>query len=71
MTIHDALGDLTDISANFYLPVPTYEIKHPESFMSIQTGSVAVLAEIPRRSPRKIFIYIIKKYICRVKVPEK
>ena len=30
--------------------------------------SVAVLAEIPLRSPQKIFIFIIKKIICWVKV---
>ena len=30
--------------------------------------SVAVLAEIPLRSPRKLFIFIIKKYIYRIKV---
>ena len=30
--------------------------------------SVAVLAEISLRSPRKLFIFIINKYICRIKV---
>ena len=30
--------------------------------------SVAVLAEISLRSPRKLFIFIIKKYFYRVKV---
>ena len=33
-------------------------------------GSVAVLAETPLRSPQKIFILIIKKNICWVKVSE-
>ena len=32
------------------------------------TFSVAVLAEIPLRSPQTIFIFIIKKIICWVKV---
>ena len=32
------------------------------------SNSVAVLAEIPLRSPRKMFIFIIKKIIYRVKV---
>ena len=32
------------------------------------TDSVAVLAEISLRSPRKIFIFTIKKYIYRIKV---
>ena len=31
------------------------------------TTSVAVSAEIPLRSPQKIFIFIIKKIICWVK----
>ena len=31
-------------------------------------GSVAVLAEIPLRSPQKLFIFIIKKIICWVNV---
>ena len=31
-------------------------------------SSVAVLAEITLRSPQKIFILIIKKYIYRIKV---
>ena len=35
------------------------------------TSSVAVLAEISLRSPRKIFVYIIKKYIDRIKVSKK
>ena len=34
-------------------------------------SSVAVLAEILLRSPRKLFIFIIKKYISRVKVSKK
>ena len=33
--------------------------------------SDAVLAEISLRSPRKLLIFIIKKYIYRIKVPEK
>ena len=33
--------------------------------------SDAVLAEISLRSPRKIFIFIIKKYIYRIKVSKK
>ena len=33
--------------------------------------SVAVLAEISLRSPRKSFIFIIKKYIYRIKVSKK
>ena len=33
--------------------------------------SVAVLAEIPLRSPRKLFIFIIKIYIYRMKVSKK
>ena len=33
--------------------------------------SVAVLAEIPLKSPRKLFIFIIKKYIYRIKVSKK
>ena len=32
--------------------------------------SVADSAEILLRSPRKIFIFIIKKYICKIKVPK-
>ena len=31
-------------------------------------NSVAVLAEIPLGSPQKLFIFIIKKYICWLKV---
>ena len=31
-------------------------------------ASVAVLAEIPLRSPQKLFTFIIKKNICWVKV---
>ena len=34
-------------------------------------GSVAVLAEILLRSPRKLFIFIIKKYNYRIKVSKK
>ena len=34
-------------------------------------GSVAVLAEISLRSPRKLFIFIIYKIIYRIKVPKK
>ena len=30
--------------------------------------SVAVVAERSLRSPRKLFIVIIKKYVCRIKV---
>ena len=33
--------------------------------------SVAVLAEIPLRSPRKLFIFIIKTYIYWIKVSNK
>ena len=32
------------------------------------TSSVAVLAEISFRSPRKMYIFIIQKRICRIKV---
>ena len=35
---------------------------------SVLFSSVAVLAEIPLRSPQKIFIFIIKKYMCWLKV---
>ena len=31
---------------------------------SLAVSSVAVLAEIPLRSPQKLFIFIIKKIIC-------
>ena len=34
-------------------------------------SSVAVLAEIPLRSPRKLFIFIIKKFFFRIKVSKK
>ena len=34
-------------------------------------SSVAVLAEILLRSPWKIFIFIIKKYVYRIKVSKK
>ena len=34
-------------------------------------SSVAVLAEIPLRSPQKLFIFIIKKFIFWVKVSKK
>ena len=35
------------------------------------SSSVAVLAEISLRSPRKLFIFIIKQYIFRIKVSKK
>ena len=35
------------------------------------TGSVAVLAEILLSSPWKLFIFIIKKYVYRIKVSNK
>ena len=35
------------------------------------SGSVVVLAEISLRSPRKLFIFIIKKYIYWIKVSKK
>ena len=34
-------------------------------------SSVAVLSKIPLRSPRKLFIFVIKKYIYRIKVSKK
>ena len=40
-------------------------------FLVSHQTSVAVLAEMSLRSPRKSFIFIIKKYICRVKVSKK
>ena len=38
---------------------------------SVVTTSVAVSAEISLRSPRKLFIFTIKKYIYRIKVSKK
>ena len=35
------------------------------------TTSAAVLAEISLKSPRKIFVFIIKKFIYRIKVSKK
>ena len=43
-------------------------------YVSVGTSirsSVAVLAEISFRSPRKIIIFIIQKYINRIKVSKK
>ena len=40
--------------------------------LNFKVGSgVAVLAEIPLRSPRKLFVFIIKKIICWVKESKK
>ena len=39
-----------------------------ESIFVTMRGSVAVYAEIVLRSPRKIFIFIIKKIIYRIKI---
>ena len=36
----------------------------------IPAVSVAVIAEIPLRSPRKLFIFIIKNYIYRIKISQ-
>ena len=44
---------------------------HPSSASTRQNTSVAVLAVIPLRSPRRLFIFIIKRYIYRIKVFEK
>ena len=51
-------GELTDIPAK----------KEPLALALCKVSNVAVLAEIPLRSPQKLFICIIKKYICWVKV---
>ena len=40
---------------------------HAVHNIKLLVTSVAVLAEIPLRSPQKIFVFIIKKYICWVK----
>ena len=42
-------------------------LKNNENKIDLVVGSVAVLAEIPLRSPKKIFIFIIKKIICWLK----
>ena len=36
--------------------------------LSAVTASVAILAEILLRSPRKLFVFTIKKYIDRIEV---
>ena len=42
-----------------------------KSLVAVAATSVAVLAEISLRSPRKLFIFIIKKIIYRIKVSKK
>ena len=50
----------------------TTDVRRPQNLLraNITMCSVAVLAEILPRSPRKLFILIIKKYIYRIKVSE-
>ena len=47
------------------------ETKRTGDILECTVASDAVLAEISLRSPRKLFIFIIKKYIYRIRVPEK
>ena len=41
------------------------------SGLDMERASVAISAETPLRSPRTIFIFVIKKYTYRIKVSEK
>ena len=57
-----------------YAGEPIRNLKYVRDYSAAfrwQLTSVAVLAEISIRSPRKLFIFNIKKYIFRIKVSRK
>ena len=68
LIINTFRGELTDIPADTKSFVTVSSAISSNVSASHPAISVAVLAEIPRRSPQKLFIFIIKKFICWLKV---
>ena len=62
--INNFRGEVSSISAKPATLVPA----SMQVCVGLVRGSVAVLAEILLRSPRKLVIFIIKKYIYSIKV---
>ena len=78
MKINIFRDDLTDVSAKKVALVNSGQ-EHMAWLMyalfchqeRVLIFSVAVLAETPFRPPRKLFIFIVKKHIYRIKVSKK